>query len=247
MRKGGKNVFQQACSQIRNSIYGVMCCSQLRNRMNCTNGTAFMIAPGVLVTAAHVIHVEHNPRKPVHRSFLVIQAPEVGQQFEQAQLITEDTIRDIALLQIENSRSNHCVTLEPDIVPVGTGCGSLGFPLSEVEFRRRGRNINRILHLIERFQGAHISAFHTQADSSGRQHYFYETDAVMYRGSSGCPGFLANANVFGMHIKVAVERPRTGQDGLPDIESQTITRLAISLWVPSMEIITFARDNGITL
>jgi hypothetical protein len=103
----------------------------------------------------------------------------------------------------------------------------------------------KMFNLVERFQGANISAFLTQADPSGRQLSYYETDALMYKGSSGCPGFLMNGNVFGMHIRSAIER--SNQGGNPDVKAPLETRLAISIWVPSMDIIAFAKDNGVAL
>lgn len=42
-------MFKEANKKIRNSIYGVLCQSQLGgNQVNLGNGTAFMIAPGIL-------------------------------------------------------------------------------------------------------------------------------------------------------------------------------------------------------
>jgi hypothetical protein len=236
-------MFAQACSEIRNAIYGVLGTSKAAvNRVNCTSATAFMISPGVLATAAHFVHVENDPSKPVHTVFEVIRAPDVGQRMENAQLIAQDSIRDLALLRIENPRSNACVTLEPQRISTGTSCGSLGFPLAQVIFSQTGKMFN----LVERFQGASISAFLTSSDPSGRRLSYYETDALMYKGSSGCPGFLQNANVFGMHIRSVVEAPKdpplpTAAPAQPEI------RLAISIWVPSMDIHSFARDNGIRI
>ena len=105
-------------------------------------------------------------------------------------------------------------------------------------FTSAGRSIN----LIQRFQGASISAFPTQQHPSGRALDFYETDALMYSGSSGCPGFLRDGLVWGMHVSSVVEGTNQGQ-------SQQATgpaaRLAISLWVPSADIASFASANGV--
>jgi uncharacterized protein (DUF983 family) len=57
----------------------------------------------------------------------------------------------------------------------------------------------------------------------------------MYGGSSGCPGFTVNGNVFGMHVA-------TVSDGAATNNS---SRLAISLWVPSMDIISFAITQNV--
>lgn len=236
-------MFEQACSEIRNAVYGVLGTSQIgKNRINYTNGTAFMIAPGILATAAHLVHVEGDPGKPVHQVFEVIRAPDIGQKPELAELVSEDTVRDVALLRIRNPRSLACVTLKQEGVPIGSICGSLGFPLARVTFTQTGKGF----HLVERFQGANVSAFQTQTHPSGRTLPYYETDAIMYKGSSGCPGFLVDSIVFGMHVKSVIERPsKTG--GSTVAKRQPETRLAISLWVPSTEIIAFAKSNGVEL
>jgi S1-C subfamily serine protease len=235
-------MFEQVCSQIRNAIYGIIGTSQIgEKQINCSNGTAFMISAGVIVTASHLVHVNLDSTQPIHSLFEVIRSPDIGQKMVKAQLIVEDPVRDIALLRIENLSSTTCVSLKPDPIPIGTGCGSLGFPLSSVTLTKTGR----VFNLIERFQGAFISSLHTQIDDpSGRQLSCYETDALMYAGSSGCPGFLVNGNVFGMHIKVFLDKPKEEKGSLP---TQPETRLAISLWVPSFDIITFAKNNGIAL
>lgn len=234
-------MFSKACSQVRESIYGVLGSSQVnKRRINCTNATAFMIAPGVLSTAAHFVHVENNPSKPVHTLFEVIRAPDIGQKMETAQLIAEEPARDIALLRIDNPRSNICISLEAKRVPIGTSCGSYGFPLAQVVFTKTGKMFN----LVERFQGASISAFVTHP--SGQQLSYYETDALMYRGSSGCPGFLTNGNIFGMHIRSRVEKAKGTSSSEKQI-GQAETRLAISIWVPSMDIINFAKAHGIVI
>ncbi len=57
----------------------------------------------------------------------------------------------------------------------------------------------------------------------------------MYGGSSGCPGFTKDEMVFGMHVA-------TITDG---VASSNSSRLAIALWIPSMDIIKYAASNGI--
>ena len=54
-----------------------------------TTGTAFMIAPGVLITAAHLLHVEGDVTRAVHTLFEVIGAPEIGPKMEPATLMAE--------------------------------------------------------------------------------------------------------------------------------------------------------------
>jgi len=232
------NSFSKACLEIRESLYGFKAVSQIRsNQYNISTGSAFMIAPGIVTTAAHLLHVENNPARPRHGSFLVIRAPDVGQEMEQCVFINEDTERDVALLRINNPRSTHCVKFQPNKIIVGTNCGSLGFPLAYID-----RNTGAF-QLVERFQGAYISSFNTHTIQSGRQISFYETDALMYKGSSGCPGFLIDAKIYGMHNKSIIDQPEatSGDD------QRQGTRLAISLWIPAADIVAFAKDNGINL
>jgi hypothetical protein len=233
-------MFSKACSQIRESVYGVLGSSKVGVKsINFTNATAFMIAPGVLCTAAHFVHVENNPSKSIHTKFEVIRAPDIGQAMETAKLIAEEPTKDIALLHIDNPRSDICISFEVNRVPTGTSCGSYGFPLAHLQITKTGPDFR----LVERFQGASISAF--LPSSSSQQPSYYETDSLMYKGSSGCPGFLTNGKVFGIHVKVRVEKPKT-----PSTSKQTeqaATRLAISLWVSSTDIINFAKANGIAV
>jgi hypothetical protein len=187
----------------------------------------------MLITAAHIVHVDSEPSKQIHNSFEVIRAPDVGQSMETAVFIAEDPIVDIALLRINTPRFNNCIIFENTNVPVGACCGSLGFPLAIVTFTQKGKEFN----LIERFQGSYISAFGNVTHPTGRNISIYETDALMYQGSSGCPGFLVNGKVFGMHNA-------SRMDVNPQIKAET--RLAISLWVSAADIIIFAKNNGIT-
>ena len=160
---------------------------------------------------------------------------------ENATLIAEDPIRDIALLKINSPRSTKFLTLEYNQVPTGTSCGSLGFPLSEIIQNQNSIQFN----LIQRFQGSYISSYRKNILPTGENVNFYEIDSLMYSGSSGCPGFITNSNVIGMQSQsvlgkglVKIKKP-VSKNVTPD------TQLAISLWVPSMDIITFAKNNKI--
>lgn len=90
-------------------------------------------------------------------------------------------------------------------------------------------------NLVERFQGAYISAFQTINYPNNKHLEFYETDALMYGGSSGCPGFTVEAKVFGMHVGTITDGKATNN----------ASRLAIALWIPSMDIIKFAEKHGV--
>jgi len=157
-------VFANACAKVRSSIYGVMSASPRGpTQAVATIGTAFMIAPGVLITAAHVLHTEGTVTQPLHTVFEAISAADIGQKMERATLIAEDSERDTALLRLHDPRSAACVALETSRVPVGTSCGSLGFPLAGILSSSKGP----ALTLAERFQGANISAFHEHRNHAG--------------------------------------------------------------------------------
>ncbi len=235
-------MFAQAWSQIRNSVYGVAgTWARGEIPVSFTNGTAFMISPGILVTAAHLVHVNADLQQPLMSSFEVIRAPDIGSSLEPAEWVAEDSVRDLALLRVQDPRSEDSVRLAPDRVALGSSCGSVAFPLARVRFTGN----DKVFHLVERFQGMYISAFPTQIDAYGREISYYETDALMYKGSSGCPGFLTDGLVFGMHTRsIMGDTEEATPAGVP---VRVETRLTISAWVPSMEIISFALDNGVPL
>lgn len=225
-------MFRKANKTIRNAIYGVLCQSPVgNNQVNFGNGTAFMIAPGICATAAHVLHIEGDRSKPLHQKIEVIRAPDIGSAMRVAVFIAEDIERDIALIRIVEPTDTTCVTLYRSIQERGTSCGSLGFPLSNVT----EVNHQMAFNLVERFQGAYISAFQKLNSPSNTPYDFYETDALMYGGSSGCPGFTLEEKIFGMHVATISEG---------EVKSNN-NRLAIALWVPSPDIISFALKHQI--
>lgn len=235
-------MFSSTVKSVREGMYGVLGLSKVApDQINFTNGTGFMVSSNYIVTAAHLAHVEGNPQKPVHKNFEVIRAPDVGQTPEKAAFVAEDQERDVALLRITSSpRSKATLILHSGKVSVGTNCGSLGFPLATVLATQDGK---RMFNLIERFQGAYISAFSSQTAKSGCVLPFYETDSLMYKGSSGSPGFTTDGKVFGMHNRTMIDTKESGQGE----EVSQASRLAISLWVPSTEIIQFCKDNKVSV
>jgi len=235
---GWAHTFAKACSKNREAIYGLLASSPIKpNGVTASNGSAFMVAPGLLITAAHCIHQETNPTKSIHSKFELIRAPDVGQKMEIATLVAADPAKDLALLRIDGPRSRSSLKLLKAPVAPGTPCGSLGFPLAQVAFTPQGIAFN----LVERFQGANVSALAHAADATGNPVTFYETDSLMYGGSSGCPGFLASGGVFGMHNRSVLEAPQSqktvGSTPAP-------TRAAISMWVTSMDIVAFVASQG---
>ncbi len=225
-------MFRETCKSVRESIYGVLCQSPVgEGQTNYSNGTAFMIAPGVCATASHVLHVEGDRSKPVHKKLEVIRTPEIGRPMLQASLIAENKDRDLALIRIHKPGNLTVLSLYPSKIETGTAIGALGFPLAGVI----NLNSRIAFNLVERFQGAFISAFQRFSFSDNVQFDFYETDSVVYGGSSGCPGFTMDGRIFGMVIGTASEGN----------EKSNSARLSISRWVPSMDIIEFAKLQGI--
>jgi S1-C subfamily serine protease len=245
------SMFQEACRKNREAIYGIKAASQIsENQVTFGTGSGFAIAPGIIATVSHLVHIDNDPNK-IHTHFEVIRSPDIGQKMESATLIAEDPNHDIALLKINNPRSDKCVTLEQSKVPSGTSCGSLGFPLGEVVVTGPGQVS---YNLVERFQGSFISAFVQDRTPLGKSADFYEIDSLMYHGSSGCPGFLPNSRVVGMQSQSrlgenaaeVLQRAKISQ-GTGDKKPIVNSQLAISMWVPSMDIVKTARDNGISI
>jgi len=229
-------MFEATCAAMRESIYGVLATSAIKPQGTmATNGTGFMVSPGYLVTAAHCLHQNGEHSQPPHSKVAVIRAPDVGQAMEAATIHAVDDVQDIGILKIDKPRSTSSLTLIDGRIQPGAVVGSLGFPLAGVVFQPQGVNFN----LVERFQGSNVSTFVVQMRPDRSKDEHYETDSLMYGGSSGCPGFTVKGEVWGMHNRSAIETPKAGASG------GITTRLAISLWVPSTAILTFCRTNGL--
>jgi S1-C subfamily serine protease len=233
-------MFAKASKKIRESTYGFLASSIIKQdgpqvAVNASNGTAFMVAPGYLITAAHSVHQETNPQKPVHQTFECIRTPDIGQKMEKAVFIGEDAIHDIALLKIEGAKNSSAVKFREDIVPRGTSCGFLGFPLANIQFLPTGQ---RSFNLFERFQGAYISNYITHNAGTPQERTFYEIDTLMYSGSSGCPAFTVDGVVVGMQVASVMQKRK---------EDEQAERVAISLVVPSTEILTFLKAQKIEI
>jgi S1-C subfamily serine protease len=224
-------MFRYASANIRETLYGIIGRTNLGATTNNCMGSGIMVAPNFIVTNSHILHLDGNTVNKNHTELMVIRSPDIGQDALAAQLIKEDTFRDIALLKINSSTSRPCAILETDRVPSGTSCGSLGFPLSSVASNNGGLRYT----FIERFQGAFISAYITE-DVSGKPQSWYEVDRVMYGGSSGCPFFMENGKVIGLQTRVR------NSDGNPHGNNY----LAISLLIPSPEVAAFLRSCGVT-
>jgi len=226
-------MFEQACMANRDAIYGLLASSPINpHGVTASNGTAFMVAAGYLVTAAHCVHQDTDHRRPVHSKFELIRTPDIGQRMEIASLHAIDDKQDVAILRIAAPRSTSTLKLLDRVVERGAAVGSLGFPLSQVT----ASNQRLAFNAVERFQSASISTFVSATQPDGSSYMHYETDSLMYGGSSGCPGFLPTSEVWGMHNRSAIEAGAQGNQS---------TRLAISLWVPSITIVAFCRAHGV--
>jgi len=234
-------MFVNACMTNRYAIYGLLASSPLKPQgITASNGSAFMVAPGFLITAAHCVHQDTNHKKPIHAKLELIRVPDIGQRMEIAKLHAIDDALDLAVLRIDDPRSKACLLLLDRAVPRGTSVGSLGFPLGQVLFTPQGMAFN----VVERFQSASLSAFVSATRPDGSLDQYYETDSLMYGGSSGCPGFLATGEVWGMQNRSLMQTPKTKTRTVAAPDS---TRLAVSLWVPSTVILGFAMQHQVPL
>ncbi|HIH89570.1 TPA: trypsin-like peptidase domain-containing protein [Candidatus Bathyarchaeota archaeon] len=225
-------MFSEATAQIRESLYGIWARTRDGDTMHHSTGTGFMISPGYIVTNAHVLR--RRGFDALHSELLAIRSPDVGMNCEATSLLAEDRDRDIAILRIEKPRASRCVTLLDGFASSGTSIGSLGFPLSEVQHK----GDSDVYNLIERFQGAYLSSRFSES-VSGRQITWYEVDREMYEGSSGCPGYLTDGRVVAVNCKV-----RREEDEDESVPLEKRRRLEISLWIPSLDVIRFARTHG---
>jgi hypothetical protein len=233
-------MFAKAIAENRDSIYAVLTASPLAPRaITPSVGTAFMVAPGLLVTAAHVLEDATRPAAPQEGALSVIRAPDIGRNAEPVCVVTRDDSRDLALLRVESPRSTACLRLLDGPVAVGTRCGSSGFPRILVDAAPAAG-----ISLIELFQGVEICAFAIATGLDGSRLGRYETDSPIYGDAAGCPGFLPSGDVFGMYSRFVPGPPAAA--GSPAGPEPPV-RDGVSLWVPSMEIIAFAKAAGAPL
>lgn len=227
-------MFSKATAQIRESLYGIMARTVMGEQTVHSMGSGVMIAPNYVITNAHLLHQNNDPNKPNLKDIEVIRSIDIGKNCVTASLHKEDAARDLAILKINGATSTKCAPFLDTILPAGTSLGSLGFPLATVNVVNGGLSYG----LNERFQGAYISAFFNEI-IAGRVFPWYEVDRVMYGGSSGCPFFNVDGKVIGLQAKVRTDLSNGGS-------SQDMHNfLAISLVIPSPEILKFAKSCGV--
>lgn len=226
-------MFQTVCKRIREPLFGIKTSTDLENnQINFGNGTGFLIAENVIVTASHVIHRAGNVNEPIHGIIQVIRAPEVGNQMTNVEVLADFPQIDIAFLKADIDASIAPVKLLTEKKERGEQVGFLGFPLAGM----MTVNQKLVFSLTERFQSGFISAVYAEV-RGGRTTELYETDSSMYSGSSGCPGFDINGDVFGVHVATKGDRNQKGENA----------RLSIAIQIASTEIIRLAEASGIRI
>jgi hypothetical protein len=220
-------MFEKALTRNREAIYAILASSSSLPPEAATpsGGTAFMIAPGLLVTAARCVPGGSDPENLPCPELSLVRAPDIGRGTERATLVSLDRGKGLALLRIDAPRSTATLRILDAPVPVGTQCAYSGFPRVSM-----GPAPSPGASLIEMFQGASVSSFARAAGPGGELVSCYVTDASLVGDASGCPGFLPSGEVFGM-----LDCPPGD------------TRSAVPFWVSSMDIVSFARENGVPL
>lgn len=227
-------MFSKATAQIRESLYGIMARTVQGSQTIHSMGSGIMIASNYVVTNAHVLHQNNDVKNLIHKDIEVIRSPDIGKNCTSATLLKEDPQRDLAILKLNNATSTRCASLLETILPSGTSVGSLGFPLASVNVVKG----NLAYGLNERFQGAYVSAYFTETVDS-RAYPWYEVDRVMYGGSSGCPFYSVDGKIVGLQTRVRTDLSNGGSSH--DVHNF----LAISLVIPSTEILKFAKSCGV--
>ena len=219
-------MFEKALAENREAIYAILAPASLPpGAATPSGGTAFMIAPGLLVTAARCVPGGLGPGNRPFPGLSLVRAPDIGRGTEPVTIVSLDREKGLALLRIEAPRSGASLRLLDAPVPIGTPCAYSGFPrLAMDPAPLPGAS------LIEMFQGASVSSFARKDVPGGESVSRYTTDAPLVGDASGCPGFTASGEVFGM-----LDCPPG------DLRS------AAPSWVPSMDIVSFALANGVPL
>ena len=125
----GTGMFEKALKENREAIYAILAPASLpREAATPSGGTAFMIAPGLLVTAARCIPGGSDPGNLPRPVLSLVRAPDIGRGTERATLVSLDRGKGLALLRIDAPRSAATLRLLDAPVPVGTPCAYSGFP-----------------------------------------------------------------------------------------------------------------------
>lgn len=196
-------------------------------------GSGFAIAPGIIVTAAHVLYPEGRYSNTRFQTIEVMRAPDIGNGGVplSAAILAESHQHDIAILQISNPSSKDSVQLTRGLPTIGKNVGAIGFPDTIISHTvNNGHNFfNVSFHLS--FVGSHISRSLYNANFENGQVQVFSTDGNVYEGASGGPVFLTNGHVCGMQVGYS--------------RNQKNERQSFTNCVPASAIIDFATANGI--
>ncbi len=105
-------MFSDASARVRESLYGVWGRTTIGDKVYHTPSSGFMIAPGVVMTHAHSVHLDGDVTKPVNKELHIIRSPDIGKQAEATTLITEDIERDLLRQALEATLGNQTKAAE---------------------------------------------------------------------------------------------------------------------------------------
>jgi len=218
-------MFANACVLLQPAVYSVCVTSATDRGENAVSlGTGFMIAPGVLVTVAHLL-ARHAPNKDCE---VQVCQPRSGADlpYTQARVWAQDASRELLLLETEPTAAVAHLMLAA--VPSGTSCGVLGYPHSQLRWPEGPQKAIGVSAQI-RFRAVHIAAAYPQRLALDQPVFAgYELDTTVFLGTSGAPVFLTDGRVLGMvYGGDAPQKPDT------------------AVVVAASEIAAFAREHGI--
>lgn len=149
-------MFAAACATLRPTVYSVCVASTSSTREGSISlGTGFVIAPGVLVTASHLLE-RHAANETVEVHVCSRQTLD-SQPYAWAEIAAKDASRELLLLNAETGAA--VVRLALAGVPMGTACGILGYPHGHVQWPDSDLSQNIIqANTTMRFHAAHIAA-----------------------------------------------------------------------------------------
>lgn len=134
-------------------------------------GSAFLVSPSLMATAAHVI----NGASALQVS--------VGGELVDAEIFGVDLSHDLALLQLGEEVDGHVFAFSPQDPEPGTRIAAIGYPLGEPETLTEGT----------------VSGLDRSIDTAGgRYEGMLQTDTAINPGSSGGPLLDINGRVVGV-------------------------------------------------
>ncbi len=164
-------------------------------------GSGFAIAPGIIVTAKHVLHPNGDVNQPAFQKVLVLRATDIAAGIPPvlATVIGENPTSDIALLRLANPPSQEIVRLSRGLPEIGRSVGSIGFPDTMIAQNgpENRKNINFTFHIT--FNGSNVSRI-MNFNIHGNVVPGFATDGFVYEGGSGGAIFYTDGTVCGMQV-----------------------------------------------